>query len=127
MNRYEIKCDDCKTTIGTTDSIRESAAGGRCDECAPVAPELLAVTITPADFTAKGNAVAFTAAGETIVIRKRRIPNVTEWRVEVTRDGAASLIGNTLDRTFQSKADAASYASSISDFAKTEELAWWKS
>lgn len=31
--RYEIKCDDCKATIGTTDLLAESAAGGRCNEC----------------------------------------------------------------------------------------------
>ena len=30
--RYEIKCDDCKATIGTTDLLSESAAGGRCKE-----------------------------------------------------------------------------------------------
>jgi hypothetical protein len=29
---YTIKCDDCKATIGIG-SIRESAAGGRCEGC----------------------------------------------------------------------------------------------
>ena len=33
--RYVIKCDDCKTKIGETDSLGESAAGGRCDKCRP--------------------------------------------------------------------------------------------
>lgn len=31
--RYEIKCDDCKATIGRTDLVSESAAGGRCADC----------------------------------------------------------------------------------------------
>lgn len=31
--RYVIKCDECKRTIGTTDSLRKSAAGGVCPEC----------------------------------------------------------------------------------------------
>ena len=30
---YEIKCDDCKRTIGYTDSARTSAAGGHCGAC----------------------------------------------------------------------------------------------
>lgn len=30
MSAYFIKCDNCKTEIGSTDSVRESAAGGRC-------------------------------------------------------------------------------------------------
>lgn len=30
---YEIKCDDCKKVIGRTDSLHESACGGRCFEC----------------------------------------------------------------------------------------------
>ena len=32
-SRYEIKCDECKVTIGHTNSLAESAQGGRCDEC----------------------------------------------------------------------------------------------
>ena len=31
--RYEIKCHDCKREIGRTDSVGESAAGGRCNPC----------------------------------------------------------------------------------------------
>ncbi len=31
--RYEVKCDDCKTNIGWTDSVRVSAEGGHCEEC----------------------------------------------------------------------------------------------
>lgn len=30
---YEVKCDECKTTLRRTDSVAESAAGGTCDEC----------------------------------------------------------------------------------------------
>lgn len=30
---YIIKCDNCKVQIGETDSVRESAAGGRCVVC----------------------------------------------------------------------------------------------
>lgn len=43
--QYEIKCDECKTTIGRTDSLRESAAGGRCDDHS----YMLTVSIRPAD------------------------------------------------------------------------------
>ena len=32
-SQYEIKCDECKATIGETDSLSESAAGGRCTDC----------------------------------------------------------------------------------------------
>jgi hypothetical protein len=31
--RYEVKCDDCKATLRRTDSMGESAAGGRCADC----------------------------------------------------------------------------------------------
>lgn len=31
--RYDIKCDDCREKMGETDSMRESAAGGRCEKC----------------------------------------------------------------------------------------------
>lgn len=30
---YDVKCDDCKTTIRTTTKVRESYAGGRCAAC----------------------------------------------------------------------------------------------
>lgn len=30
---YEIRCDDCKRVIERTDSLHESACGGRCFEC----------------------------------------------------------------------------------------------
>lgn len=30
---YEVKCDDCKKTMRHTDSMQESAAGGRCATC----------------------------------------------------------------------------------------------
>ena len=30
---YVIKCDDCKQTVGTTDDLSESVAGGRCWTC----------------------------------------------------------------------------------------------
>lgn len=31
--KYDIKCDNCKKTIGTTDSLRESVEGGICGQC----------------------------------------------------------------------------------------------
>lgn len=31
--KYWIKCDGCKVEIGQTDSLHESACGGKCDEC----------------------------------------------------------------------------------------------
>jgi hypothetical protein len=37
--KYLVRCDDCKKTIGQTDSLRESAAGGRCDECSAPKPQ----------------------------------------------------------------------------------------
>jgi len=33
MVRYDIKCDECKKRIGTTDSMVESAQGGMCSVC----------------------------------------------------------------------------------------------
>ncbi|MCH8852771.1 MAG: hypothetical protein IID41_09000 [Planctomycetes bacterium] len=30
---YEVKCDECKTTIRKTTNVRESYAGGTCDPC----------------------------------------------------------------------------------------------
>lgn len=33
MGCYDIKCDDCKIKIGETDSLKESAEGGRCAVC----------------------------------------------------------------------------------------------
>ena len=30
---YAVHCDDCKTTIKLTDSLRESMEGGRCQAC----------------------------------------------------------------------------------------------
>lgn len=48
MALYEIKCDVCKTTIGRTDSMRQSAAGGRCsDHPYPDPDETIAVHISP--------------------------------------------------------------------------------
>ena len=31
--KYLIKCDECKHTIGETDELSASAAGGTCDAC----------------------------------------------------------------------------------------------
>jgi hypothetical protein len=31
--RYVVKCDECKKDMRHTDSMVESAAGGRCEEC----------------------------------------------------------------------------------------------
>lgn len=31
--RYTVKCDDCKTDMRRTDSLHESACGGRCGDC----------------------------------------------------------------------------------------------
>lgn len=31
--RYVVKCDDCKRDLRETDSLQESAAGGRCESC----------------------------------------------------------------------------------------------
>lgn len=31
--RYTVTCDDCKAEIRETDSLQESAAGGRCPIC----------------------------------------------------------------------------------------------
>lgn len=33
VGRYSVKCDDCRQDIRRTDSVAESAAGGRCDDC----------------------------------------------------------------------------------------------
>jgi hypothetical protein len=31
--RYFVKCDECRETMRYTDSMQESAAGGRCEKC----------------------------------------------------------------------------------------------
>lgn len=31
--KYIVKCDECKRSIGETDSLQESAAGGTCFNC----------------------------------------------------------------------------------------------
>ena len=33
MARYTVKCNECKTDMRQTDSVRESAQGGTCDTC----------------------------------------------------------------------------------------------
>lgn len=33
IKQFWIKCDGCKTVIGQTDSLHESACGGKCDGC----------------------------------------------------------------------------------------------
>jgi predicted nucleic acid-binding Zn ribbon protein len=30
---YFVKCDECRETMRFTDSVRESAEGGRCEKC----------------------------------------------------------------------------------------------
>lgn len=45
--RYTVKCDDCKEEIRRTDSVAESAAGGRCDKCRPAPDELAALEVCP--------------------------------------------------------------------------------
>lgn len=37
ISRYAVKCDECKTDMRRTDSLRESAAGGLCEGCRMVA------------------------------------------------------------------------------------------
>ena len=34
--RYAVKCDECKAEIRRTDSLHESACGGRCADCTPL-------------------------------------------------------------------------------------------
>jgi predicted nucleic acid-binding Zn ribbon protein len=46
--RYFVKCDDCRKDIGRTDSMRESAEGGRCDECKRYLAKQSPHTIDPA-------------------------------------------------------------------------------
>ncbi len=31
---YNVKCDDCKKTIKQSTDVRESYAGGQCQDCA---------------------------------------------------------------------------------------------
>lgn len=33
MATYDVRCDECKTTIRTTTDERESYAGGTCEAC----------------------------------------------------------------------------------------------
>ena len=31
--KFEVKCDECKKTIGHTDNMIDSVAGGKCVSC----------------------------------------------------------------------------------------------
>jgi len=62
---YAIKCDECKTEIGRTESIRESAAGGCCEACRPAETTQilgLAVEKVPGDDGA-GARIAYVLSG----------------------------------------------------------------
>jgi hypothetical protein len=40
---YEVKCSECRATVRTTENVRESYAGGTCDDCrAEIADTLIA-------------------------------------------------------------------------------------
>lgn len=82
--------------------------------------------MTAVTISAKGNAVGFTATGETIT--GRRSGCKTAWRIEVYREiGLVSLPVATDDRnrSFPSKATAAAYAATLIDDEATARLAWW--
>jgi hypothetical protein len=86
------------------------------------------MTITASHITSKGNAVAFTADGSQITIEPRRgryMP--TRWAVTITNPSRLTSLTNQdpRSRSFDTKSEAASYASTLADSSKTEELAWW--
>lgn len=76
--------------------------------------------MTSIEITKKGNAVGFTAKGETVTGRYSRRSRT--WNVWI--DGACML---TDDRTrrFATLTEAKAYAASLIDAVKTAELAWW--
>lgn len=74
------------------------------------------------DFSARGNAVGFTAKGEVITGRKMKGGKTSDWAVEI---GEHFQLTNGMRRTFAKKPDAIAYAASLIDSAKTVELAWW--
>lgn len=84
------------------------------------------MTITASDITNRGNAVAFTADSKQITVAPNRVRYCpTRWSVTVD-SGIVTLTNmDSRCKTFDTKAEAAAYASSIADAAKTEELAWW--
>jgi hypothetical protein len=72
--------------------------------------------------TVKGNAVGFTAAGETVTVCRRAKQKA--YKVAVAGPfGPSSL--DARNQTFPTLAEARTYAASLVDEAKTLELTWW--
>lgn len=76
--------------------------------------------VAATEITARGNAVGFTAAGETIVAGKR--PGA--WYVQVEGQYGANL-ADARCRSFGTRREAAEYATTLVDDEQTEAKAWW--
>lgn len=70
------------------------------------------------EITKKGNAVGFTATGETVT--GQYLSKSKCWAINVT-----GLLIDTRNRRFADLADAKQYAATLIDAAKTNELSWW--
>lgn len=79
--------------------------------------------VSAKDISKKGNAVAFTAAGETITGCYRPKSNV--WRIDIHREGVLTL-SDERNRNFPTREMAAQYASTLADDAMTQRMAWWR-
>jgi hypothetical protein len=73
--------------------------------------------------TKKGNALGFTAKGDTVCCQGRKDGS---WKILCSVGHACSLdLADPRTQTFATKQQAAEYALSLIDPAKTEELKWW--
>ena len=75
---------------------------------------------TDIGFTTRGNAVGFTAKGETIVGKR----DSGTGRYSIWLDTTFSML-DSRTRRFDTLVEARNYAASLIDQTKTEELAWW--
>lgn len=71
----------------------------------------------------RGNAVGFTAAGETVTGQYRA--KVKAWTISVSSVEGFAHLTDERNRNFAELADAKAYAQTLIDAAKTQELAWW--
>lgn len=80
--------------------------------------------IAASEITARGNVVAFTAKDESIVAGRKSLRGVHVWTVHVEGEYGPNLL-DSRRRTFETRAEAAAYASTLADAVATERLAWW--
>jgi hypothetical protein len=73
------------------------------------------------EISKKGNAVGFTAQGNTVIGRYRS--KIKAWNIGIVSPVGVEYMSES--RNFPTITDAKTYAASIIDEQKTAELAWW--